>query len=98
MSNTKITTETELLKQLPQNLRALRTNAGLTQKQVADFLHTSRSTYTYYEMGITLPKITSLYLLSQFYGVPCDRFFIPKTPSQPEKSSKAAQPSPKTPS
>ncbi len=35
---------------LGERLRALREKEGLTQKQVANYLQLSRSTYTYYEL------------------------------------------------
>jgi len=67
----------ELRAQLSVTLRTLRVNAGLKQDTVAKFLQISRPTYSYYELGITTPDVSSLYLLSRFYNVPVDVFFVP---------------------
>lgn len=67
----------ELRAQLSVTLRALRVNAGLKQETVAKYLQISRSTYSYYELGVTTPNSSALYLLSQFYNVPVDVFFAP---------------------
>lgn len=67
----------ELRAQLSTALRTLRLNAGLKQETVAKFLQISRSSYSYYELGVTTPDVSALYLLSQFYDVPVDVFFVP---------------------
>ncbi len=67
----------ELRAQLSVTLRALRINAGLKQETVARFLKISRSAYSYYEMGITTPNVSALYVLCQFYNIPTDALFIP---------------------
>lgn len=67
----------KLREQISVALRTLRINAGLKQEAVAKYLQVSRSTYSYYELGVTTPDVTTLYLLSQFYGVPVDVFFVP---------------------
>ncbi len=64
--------------QLPVVLRTLRVNAGLKQETVAEFLQISRSTYSYYEMGKTVPNIFTLHLLCRFYGIPMEAFFMPE--------------------
>ena len=48
-------------------LRELRKKNGLTQQQVADFLHIDRSTYAYYESGRTKVNVDLLLRLSRFY-------------------------------
>jgi len=50
-------------------LRKLRKENGLTQQQVADFLHLDRSTYAYYESGRTKINIDILIRLSRFFQV-----------------------------
>jgi len=50
-------------------LRKLRKENGLTQKQVADFLHLDRSTYTYYETGHTKANTDVLIDLARLYGI-----------------------------
>jgi transcriptional regulator with XRE-family HTH domain len=50
-------------------LKKLRRENGLTQQQVADFLHLDRSTYAYYESGRTKINIDILIRLSRFFQV-----------------------------
>ena len=50
-------------------LRKLRKENGLTQQQVADFLHLDRSTYAYYESGRTKINIDILIRLAHFFQV-----------------------------
>ena len=51
-------------------LRQARTARGLTQQEVAEALHMTRSTYTYYESGRTLPDILTMRTLSLLFAVP----------------------------
>ena len=53
---------------LANNLKFLRKRHGYTQSQVALLLEINRSTYAYYELGRTRPKIATL----QAYGVKID--------------------------
>ncbi len=69
--------EKEVLFQLRRNLRLLRINAGLGQREIAHILRISRSAYSYYETGATTPNPAALYRLSQFYGVSAEVFFTP---------------------
>ena len=50
-------------------LRELRMKNGLTQQQVADYLHLDRSTYTYYETGHTKPNTDVLIDLARLYRI-----------------------------
>jgi len=50
-------------------LRKLRKENGLTQQQVADYLHLDRSTYAYYESGRTKINIDILIRLANFFQV-----------------------------
>lgn len=63
------------------NIKKLREEMGLTQKQLADYLNVTRSTYSYYESGKNLPSIQSLIKLSKIFGVSCDYILIGKTNS-----------------
>ncbi len=54
------------------SLAAARTNAGLTQKQVADALSVAVSTVRNWETGITTPNVTQAYALCELYSVPID--------------------------
>jgi len=49
--------------------KKLRHENGLTQQQVADYLHMDRSTYAYYEIGQTKPTVEFLLALARLYGV-----------------------------
>lgn len=53
-------------------IRNLRESYELTQKEVADLLNIERSTYSYYESGKSLPSISTIAKLSEFYSVSCD--------------------------
>jgi len=50
-------------------IRQLRRRNGLTQQQVADFLHIDRSTYAYYESGRTKTSIEVLLRLARLYKI-----------------------------
>jgi len=50
-------------------LRKLRKENGLTQQQVADYLHLDRSTYTYHETGHTKANTDILIDLARLYGI-----------------------------
>lgn len=60
---------------LSQNLKTLRLNRGFTQNDIAGVLGLNRSTYTYYEMGKTLPDILVLHKLARFYDISLDALF-----------------------
>ncbi|MDR1733985.1 MAG: helix-turn-helix transcriptional regulator [Oscillospiraceae bacterium] len=58
------------MKQQPiQILRQLRKQSGLTQSQVADYLHIDRSTYAYYESGRTQIRVEVFLRLADLFGV-----------------------------
>ena len=50
-------------------LKKLRKENGLTQQQVADYLHLDRSSYAYYESGRTKINIDILIRLAQFFQI-----------------------------
>ena len=60
------------MKQLGDKLRVMRRMRELTQKDVADFLHIDRSTYTYYELGKTDPPLDTLVALSNIFEISLD--------------------------
>ncbi|MCI8360280.1 MAG: helix-turn-helix domain-containing protein [Clostridiales bacterium] len=75
------------MKMLAANLKLLREQHELTQKQVADALNIERSTYTYYERGRTLPTFATIYKLSKIFKVSIDALAgvsLPSAVSQPE--------------
>ena len=53
-------------------LKSLRKERGLTQKEIADYLNTARSTYTQYELGQREPDILVFKKLADFYNVSLD--------------------------
>ena len=59
-------------KNFGQLLRSFRKINQLTQQQVADVLKIHRTTYTYYENGITEPSIDNLHRLIQIFGITYD--------------------------
>ena len=60
---------------LAERLRAFRVQVGLSQKNVADVLNVSRSTYTYYETGKTTPDPATLNRIAKILNVPLEYFF-----------------------
>lgn len=59
-------------KNFGQLLRNFRNINQLTQQQVADVLNIHRTTYTYYENGITEPSIDTLHKLIKILGISYD--------------------------
>lgn len=55
-----------------KRIRNLRNDAGLTQKQVAQYLKMSQTGYSKYETGETTPSITVLCALADYYHVSVD--------------------------
>ena len=55
-----------------QKLAKARTDAGYTQRAVAEMLGISKSTIASYEMGRTQPDIETLGLLVDLYCISCD--------------------------
>lgn len=53
-----------------ERLRELRVKCGYTQYQIAKILNIDRSTYSYYEIGKTMPDITVLLTLSKIFNIP----------------------------
>ena len=56
----------------PERLKALRLEANLTQKEVADILGISRPAYTYWEKGEKAPTPDKLPALSKLFNVSTD--------------------------
>ena len=52
-----------------ERLRELRVISGYTQQQVADFLNCSRSTYTYYETGKSMPDVPTTVTLAKIFNI-----------------------------
>lgn len=52
-----------------ERLKSCRKECKLTQQQVADLLGVDRSTYAYYELGVSVPSIENLVTLSTIFNV-----------------------------
>ncbi len=71
-------------------LRQCRENAKLTQKQVADALGIERSTYAYYETGLTQPKGKMIINLANVFGIEYDTFMDAISDFEFDRSADAA--------
>ncbi len=59
---------------LPENLKRIRRNAGLTQEQLAMLIHVSTPTIARYEHGESYPPIDRLYDMAHVMGVNVEEF------------------------
>ncbi|MBO6126436.1 MAG: helix-turn-helix domain-containing protein [Clostridia bacterium] len=57
------------LEKIGEKIKILRTKFGLTQQEVADALKIERSTYTYYELGKTIPNWNAVKKLAQIFQI-----------------------------
>lgn len=55
-----------------ENIRNLRIDSNLTQKQVAQHLGVSQNTYSQYEIGVLNYPVDALMKLADLYGVSVD--------------------------
>lgn len=58
-----------------KTLIELREKHGLRQHEVAQGLHIDRSTYSYYELGSTMPSLYMIHKIACFYDCPVCKFF-----------------------
>ena len=68
-------------------LKTLRKENGLTQQQVADYLHLDRSSYAYYESGRTQINIDILIRLAQFFRISLAMLVGEELPAQQLESA-----------
>lgn len=61
-----------MINEMPQKLKALRTQLGFSQKQIADKLGVSPSIVSGYETGERTPSTENLLALSYLYNVSAD--------------------------
>ncbi|MCQ2447787.1 MAG: helix-turn-helix domain-containing protein [Oscillibacter sp.] len=61
---------TEILKY--GRIRDLRTDRGLTQEAVADYLHVKQNTYSQYEVGTTRFPLDVVVKLAEYFDVSVD--------------------------
>ena len=55
-----------------ENIRSLRIDKGLTQKEVAQLLGISQNTYSQYEIGVLNYPVEAVVKLADYYGVSTD--------------------------
>ena len=55
-----------------KNLRWLRERNNFTQAQLANALNLDRSSYSYYELGQSMPNVASLKKIKRIYNVSLD--------------------------
>jgi transcriptional regulator with XRE-family HTH domain len=60
------------LSNIPTNLRQLRMQKGVTQREVCDFVHVDVTMISAYESGRRRPSIEVLVLLAEYYAVTVD--------------------------
>lgn len=58
-----------------RKLIGLREARNLKHHHLARALHIDRSTYSYYELGKTIPDLYTLYRIALYYEVPVSVFF-----------------------
>lgn len=63
------------MNKLHQNLKALRLQAGLSQKDLADQLYTSSSTLSNWERGLYEPDINATQRIAEFFQVSMDELY-----------------------
>ena len=61
-----------IVSDLSEKLKYFRKKSCLKQRQVADALGVTRSTYSYYETGTTRPKLPTLQMLARLYNTNVD--------------------------
>ena len=57
-----------------KKLKSLRTKLGLTQQEIADECSISRSTYSHYEIGMSLITTLTLYTICKNHNLSIDEF------------------------
>lgn len=61
-------------KHIGKKLKELRKKSNLSQQKIADICSISRSTYSHYEIGLTLITTLTLYTLCKHYKISIDDF------------------------
>lgn len=67
-----------------ERLKQLRTDAGMTQRDIAQMLGVDRTTYVKYENGSSDPSTATLIRLADYFGVTVD-YLIGHDVSQPAR-------------
>ncbi len=63
--------------ELKISLAAARVNAKLTQEEVANRLHVSKTSVVNWENGKVIPTFSTVQALSAVYDIPVDNIFLP---------------------
>ena len=62
-----------------ERLRELRIKSGYTQSQIAKILNIDRSTYSYYEIGKTMPDLSALMTLAKIFNISLNELLADET-------------------
>ena len=62
-----------------ERLRELRIKSGYTQSQIAKILNIDRSTYSYYEIGKTMPDLSALVTLAKIFNISLNELLADET-------------------
>lgn len=73
---------------MQKNLYALRKEKGLTQEDVANYLHISQQTYRNKELGHKLFNAEEMFELSHLFHKPIENIFLPINVPNRTKSKK----------
>lgn len=65
-------TQNKIASTVGSYIAELRKDAGLTQKQLADNLHLSKSTISHFEQGLSIPTTTILLSIADYFNVNAD--------------------------
>ncbi len=76
---------------LCENIRALRRERGMTQKELAEQLNISDKTVSRWESGVQLPEASLLPALAQILGVSIDSLYGIEPPEQPNETIAASK-------
>lgn len=68
-------TKDELREIIRKNLVSLRKNKGLSQVDIAMLVDKKSTTVASWEQGLSLPDVTTLYRLAQFYNCTMEYFY-----------------------
>ena len=71
-----------------KNLRAIREDRDIPQREVAKYLNVSQNTYSQYETGVISLTAEVLIQLSKYYGVSVDYLLDLTSDPKPKRSSK----------
>lgn len=77
---------------LPERIRSLRKERGLSQEALAEALGVSRQAVTKWEDGSALPSTANLLALADFFSVPLEDFVRPAAQEETEQEKGAEPP------